>query len=235
MASGASAPLLALLVVATLLSRNTEAATLAEWRGRTIYQVSAVRAAAVAHRQTLPLSASCAHPKHCPLPTTATPTHIQVVTDRFSPTDVCWGKPCRNLQQYCGGTFSGLINRQNTILDLGFDAVWISPHVAQGPDTLGVAGYHGYWPSDHYAVNPAFGSREDLQALMAAYHQKGRWVWAGWPQNSSRAMDESAHFLGCWWCWCAAAHFMSMHTVCSWQPQRLAEDSVRHPERLSAH
>jgi hypothetical protein len=51
--------------------------------------------------------------------------------------------------------------------------VWISPIAMQGADSMQHAGYHGYWPSDHYQVNPSFGSQQDLQDLMQAYRNKG--------------------------------------------------------------
>lgn len=97
---------------------------------------------------------------------------LQVLTDRFAPSDG-WGQPCANLDGYCGGTFTGLVKRMSYIQDLGFDAVWISPVMMQGADQMGASGYHGYWPADHYKVNPAFGSKEDLQALMDTAHKKG--------------------------------------------------------------
>jgi len=31
----------------------------------------------------------------------------------------------------------------------------------------------GYWPSDFYKTNPAFGSTEDLKDLLAAYKENG--------------------------------------------------------------
>lgn len=31
----------------------------------------------------------------------------------------------------------------------------------------------GYWPSDFYKTNPAFGSTEDLKHLLKSYQDKG--------------------------------------------------------------
>lgn len=39
----------------------------------------------------------------------------------------------------------------------------------QGVDAFGTAGYHGYWPSDLYKVNPAFGSQEQLLDVVQTY------------------------------------------------------------------
>ncbi|WIA30033.1 hypothetical protein OEZ86_000128 [Tetradesmus obliquus] len=96
-------------------------------------------------------------------------TIYQVVTDRFAPSD-CWGTPCSNLNGYCGGTWEGMAKRLPHITGMGFDAVWISPVMLQGGDAFGTAGYHGYWPADLYSINPAFGSEQQLQALMQKCH-----------------------------------------------------------------
>lgn len=37
-------------------------------------------------------------------------------------------------------------------------------------------GYHGYWQSNLYQVNPYFGSANDLKALSAALHARGMWL-----------------------------------------------------------
>ena len=80
-----------------------------------------------------------------------------------------------------------MISRLSYIQDLGFDAVWISPITLQGADSMGAAGYHGYWPADLYKLNPAFGSQEDLQALIAAYHQRGEGRQFLQPFSASRS------------------------------------------------
>ncbi|WIA20821.1 hypothetical protein OEZ85_005176 [Tetradesmus obliquus] len=102
-------------------------------------------------------------------------TIYQVVTDRFAPSD-CWGQPCSDLNSYCGGTWEGLSKRLTYITDMGFDAVWISPVSKQGSDAFGAAGYHGYWPADMYSLDPAFGSQQQLQALVHKCHNSGMFV-----------------------------------------------------------
>ena len=67
----------------------------------------------------------------------------QIITDRFARSDGSTA-PCNDLGNYCGGTYQGIINKLDYIQDLGFDAVWISPVVAniEGNTTYGEA-YHG--------------------------------------------------------------------------------------------
>jgi len=78
---------------------------------------------------------------------------------------------CENLSNYCGGTFQGVINNLDYIQGMGFDAIWISPMVANTPE-----GYHGYWAQDIYQVNSNFGTEDDLKALVDAAHARGIWV-----------------------------------------------------------
>jgi alpha-amylase len=59
------------------------------------------------------------------------------------------------------------------IQDLGFDSIWMSPFTAQGMDAFGTSAYHGYWPSNFYEVNPAFGTKEELQGLVKFFQEQG--------------------------------------------------------------
>ena len=43
------------------------------------------------------------------------------------------------MTKYCGGTWKGIENNLDYIAGMGFDAIWISPHINnKGND------YHGY-------------------------------------------------------------------------------------------
>lgn len=79
--------------------------------------------------------------------------------------------PCSNLNNYCGGTFNGIIRKLDYIQGMGFNAIWISPIPQQTP-----GGYHGYWQMDIYNVNSHFGSSGDLQDLVNECHKRGIWV-----------------------------------------------------------
>ena len=94
----------------------------------------------------------------------------QIITDRFAPT-IPTTTPCRNIRDYCGGTYQGLISRLDYIADLGFNAIWISPIPLNPPRS-----FHGYGAIDLYTLNDHFGSVDDLKALTAACHARDIWV-----------------------------------------------------------
>ena len=94
----------------------------------------------------------------------------QLLTDRFAnpanpPASAC------NMNLYCGGTFSGIIDHLDYIAGLGFNAIWISPVPVNYEN-----GYHGYWATNFFAVNPHFGTAQELEALVAACHKRDIWV-----------------------------------------------------------
>lgn len=93
----------------------------------------------------------------------------QVLTDRFarpaSDTSSC------NFNLYCGGTFAALGDHLDYIAGMGFNAIWISPVVVNYPQ-----GYHGYWATNFFAINPHFGSAEDLQNFVAKAHALDIWI-----------------------------------------------------------
>ncbi|KAL2848371.1 glycoside hydrolase superfamily [Aspergillus pseudoustus] len=96
------------------------------------------------------------------------------LTDRVARTsDDTGGDACGNLGDYCGGTFQGLEGKLDYIKGLGFDAIWITPVVANAP-----GGYHGYWAQDLYSINSNYGTADDLKSLVTAAHDKGFYVMA---------------------------------------------------------
>jgi len=97
-------------------------------------------------------------------------TIYQVLTDRFARTNGD-KTACRDLRSFCGGTFQGIINNLDYIKGMGFDAIWISPVVANFP-----GGYHGYWAKNLYEISPEFGGSDGLRKLIQACHSKGIWV-----------------------------------------------------------
>ncbi|KAH6619878.1 glycoside hydrolase family 13 protein [Chaetomium sp. MPI-SDFR-AT-0129] len=99
----------------------------------------------------------------------------QVFTDRFARTDLSTTVPCEPSDGvYCGGTWQGLISKLDYIQGMGFTAVWISPVVEQieGNSQDG-SSYHGYWAKDIWALNPAFGTEDDLVQLASEIHSRG--------------------------------------------------------------
>lgn len=94
-------------------------------------------------------------------------TIYQVLTDRYNNPS----RPSCDLKNYCGGTFAGIAKQLDYIVDMGFDAIWISPVVVNTP-----GGYHGYWAKDLFNINPNFGTPQDLKDLVEACHARGVWV-----------------------------------------------------------
>ncbi|SDM18034.1 alpha-amylase family glycosyl hydrolase [Halarsenatibacter silvermanii] len=72
-----------------------------------------------------------------------------------------------------GGNLSGLIERLDYLKDLGITAIWISPVLKQAPFA---STYHGYGIQNFLAVDPHFGSREDLQELCQKAHDRDMYV-----------------------------------------------------------
>ncbi|TWU74219.1 hypothetical protein ED733_003265 [Metarhizium rileyi] len=90
------------------------------------------------------------------------------LTDRIArSSDDNGGDSCRDLGNYCGGTFQGLQGKLDYIKGMGFDAIWITPVVANSD-----GGYHGYWAQDLYSVNANYGTADDLKSLVDAAHEK---------------------------------------------------------------
>lgn len=102
----------------------------------------------------------------------------QVMTDRFARTDGSTTATCDpSAQVYCGGTYKGLISKLDYIQGMGFTAIWISPIVKQMDGlTKDGSSYHGYWATDIYSINPAFGTKSDLQQLSAELHARGMYL-----------------------------------------------------------
>jgi len=102
---------------------------------------------------------------------------LKVLTDRFAVGDAGTARCVTDDRKYCGGTYRGIIGKLDYIQNLGFDAIWISPIVAnvEGFTVYGEA-YHGYWAQDIYELNPHFGSADDLVALSNALHERDMYL-----------------------------------------------------------
>ncbi len=82
---------------------------------------------------------------------------------------------------YHGGDLKGVLAQLDYIQSLGATAIWLAPvfrnKPVQGRPGHESAGYHGYWVTDFTRVDPHFGTGEDLEALIAAAHQRGMKVY----------------------------------------------------------
>ena len=64
------------------------------------------------------------------------------------------------------GDLNGIRSKLDYIEDLGFDAIWLTP---VHPSST----YHKYDVDDYYAIDPAFGTMEDYEALLKECHERG--------------------------------------------------------------
>ena len=69
-----------------------------------------------------------------------------------------------------GGDIQGVINHLEYIKDLGATAVWLTP-VQENNEPR--TSYHGYSITDHYKVDPRFGTNELYAQYVNAAHDKG--------------------------------------------------------------
>jgi neopullulanase len=69
-----------------------------------------------------------------------------------------------------GGDIQGIINHLDYIKDLGITAIWCTPEIE---NDMPQASYHGYAATDHYKIDPRFGTNELYAKYVDAAHQKG--------------------------------------------------------------
>ncbi len=77
-----------------------------------------------------------------------------------------------------GGDAQGVINHLDYLKDLGVTAVWCTPLIENDMPkmqevTFNLAGFHGYWFTDHYKIDKRYGGNEAYKAMINAAHQKG--------------------------------------------------------------
>ncbi len=103
-----------------------------------------------------------------------------VILDRFAD-----GDPDNNQDvdragpgSFHGGDLTGLIANLDEIADLGCTALWITPVQQQVPGYVSSVGffdwgYHGYWADDFHAIDPRFGTEDQLAELVEQCHARG--------------------------------------------------------------
>tara|TARA_R110002073_G_scaffold14554_3_gene59383 strand:- start:8099 stop:9745 length:1647 start_codon:yes stop_codon:yes gene_type:complete len=109
-----------------------------------------------------------------------------LLTDRFNngdaTNDVNFDRTAETgkLRGFEGGDIKGITQKikEGYFTDLGINAIWMTPVVEQihgGTDEgTGVSyGFHGYWASDWTAIDPNYGTKEDLKELVTLAHSKG--------------------------------------------------------------
>jgi len=109
-----------------------------------------------------------------------------LLTDRFNngnpENDLNYERtlPTATLRGFQGGDIKGITQKikEGYFTDLGVNAIWFTPVVEQihgGTDegTGFTYAFHGYWTKDWTALDPNFGTMEDLAELVTTAHSKG--------------------------------------------------------------
>lgn len=69
-----------------------------------------------------------------------------------------------------GGDIQGVINKLDYLKDLGVTAIWMTPEIE---NDMPLASYHGYAATDHYKIDPRYGTLELYKAYVDKAHEKG--------------------------------------------------------------
>ena len=109
-----------------------------------------------------------------------------VITDRFyngNPSNdqmINRNKPTGKLRGFEGGDIRGIIQKldEGYFTNLGINVIWMTPIVEQIQDGVDEGtgysyGFHGYWTRDWTALDPSFGTKNDLTELVQKAHAKG--------------------------------------------------------------
>lgn len=109
-----------------------------------------------------------------------------LLTDRFNNGDTSNDinfdrtKVAGKLRGFEGGDIKGVTQKieEGYFTDLGINAIWMTPIVEQIHDGVDEGqgfsyGFHGYWTRDWTAIDPNFGTKNDLHKLIEAAHKKG--------------------------------------------------------------
>lgn len=69
-----------------------------------------------------------------------------------------------------GGDIQGVINHLDYLKDLGVTAIWMTPEIE---NDMPQASYHGYAVTDHYKIDPRYGTNDLYKKYVEAAHAKG--------------------------------------------------------------
>ncbi|NDY42877.1 alpha-amylase [Dissulfurirhabdus thermomarina] len=92
-------------------------------------------------------------------------------TPPYDPATAPRGRDPAQGRLFQGGTLRGVMRRLEYVRNLGCTAIWLSPvfkNRVERNDT-----YHGYGIQDFLEVDPRFGTKEDLRALVRRAHEVG--------------------------------------------------------------
>lgn len=135
-----------------------------------------------------------------------------LLTDRFyngdTSNDVNFNRTeeTATLRGFEGGDIKGITKKikEGYFTDLGINAIWFTPVVEQvhGPVDEGTGvtyGYHGYWTKDWTALDPNFGSKEDLKELIETAHTNDIRIVMDVVLNHTGPVTEQDPFWGTNW------------------------------------
>ena len=115
-----------------------------------------------------------------------------VFVDRFADGDATLNRSegtSTETTDYAGGDYQGVIDHLDDLADLGVTVLWLtSPQdnaagAWDGSCGATYSGYHGYWPSDAFAVEEHFGDAATLHTLIDEAHARGMRVLTDWVAN----------------------------------------------------
>jgi glycosidase len=69
-----------------------------------------------------------------------------------------------------GGDIQGVINHFDYLKELGVTAIWMTPEIE---NDMKHASYHGYAATDHYKIDPRYGTNESYKAYVEKAHTAG--------------------------------------------------------------
>jgi glycosidase len=69
-----------------------------------------------------------------------------------------------------GGDIQGVINHFDYLKELGVTAIWMTPEIE---NDMKHASYHGYAATDHYKIDPRYGTNESYKAYVEKAHAAG--------------------------------------------------------------
>lgn len=109
-----------------------------------------------------------------------------LLTDRFNNADTSNDthfnrtKKTAKLRGFEGGDIKGVTAKikDGYFTDLGINAIWLTPIVEQihgdvNEGSGSTYGFHGYWAKDWTALDPNYGTKEDLKILVETAHKNG--------------------------------------------------------------